>query len=122
MIKVLLADDHQIVLDGLSSLFEEEEDIEKVQEVTDGELVLKFLHSPLVNYEAYLLNFSDRTFVTLALHAIEKRYSFQYGFISTVEQVSEEAEALASKILKTHIHCRLRLNSELKALQRKFAI
>ena len=45
MIKVLLADDHQIVLDGLSSLFEEEEDIEKVQEVTDGELVLKFLES-----------------------------------------------------------------------------
>lgn len=45
MIKVLLADDHQIVLDGLSMLIENEPDMEKVQEVTDGELVLKVLET-----------------------------------------------------------------------------
>ena len=43
MINVLLADDHQIVLDGLSSLLDGEIDIHKVDEVTDGELVLKVL-------------------------------------------------------------------------------
>ncbi|MEO1052675.1 MAG: response regulator transcription factor [Bacteroidota bacterium] len=43
MIKVLLADDHQIVLDGLSLLLDQEDDIEKVDEVQDGELALKVL-------------------------------------------------------------------------------
>lgn len=45
MIKVLLADDHQMVLDGLSMLLENEPDIEKVQEVTDGQLVMKVLET-----------------------------------------------------------------------------
>ena len=43
MIKVLLADDHQIVLDGLSLLLGADKDIEKVYEATDGDLVLKAL-------------------------------------------------------------------------------
>lgn len=45
MIKVLLADDHQMILDGLSMLLDQEPDIEKVQEVTDGELVMKVLET-----------------------------------------------------------------------------
>lgn len=43
MIKVLLADDHQIVLDGLSLLLEMENDIQKVDGVLDGRMVLKVL-------------------------------------------------------------------------------
>ena len=43
MIKVLLADDHQIVLDGLSMLLEMEDDIELVAGVLDGDLVLSTL-------------------------------------------------------------------------------
>jgi len=43
MIRVLLADDHQIVLDGLNSLLSQEPDIQIVDQVTDGVLVLKVL-------------------------------------------------------------------------------
>ena len=43
MIRVLLADDHQIVLDGLSLLLEMENDIQKVDGVLDGRMVLKVL-------------------------------------------------------------------------------
>ena len=43
MIKVLLADDHRIVLDGLAALLEKEEDIHIADSVTDGDLALKAL-------------------------------------------------------------------------------
>lgn len=43
MIKVLIADDHQIVLDGLSMLLDKENDIELVAGVLDGDLVLSTL-------------------------------------------------------------------------------
>lgn len=43
MIRVLIADDHQIILDGLSVLLELEKDIVKVREVTDGALAIKAL-------------------------------------------------------------------------------
>lgn len=43
MIKVLLADDHRIVLDGLAALLEKEEDIHIADSVPDGDLALKAL-------------------------------------------------------------------------------
>ncbi|HHP7241056.1 MAG TPA: response regulator [Cyclobacteriaceae bacterium] len=43
MINVLLVDDHQIVLDGLSLLLKAEKDIHKVDEVQSGKLALKAL-------------------------------------------------------------------------------
>lgn len=43
MINVLLVDDHQIVLDGLSLLLDAEQDIHKVDEVLSGKLALKAL-------------------------------------------------------------------------------
>ena len=49
MIKVLLADDHQIVLEGLSSLLKDEGDIQIVQEVYDGEQVLKVLKNEIID-------------------------------------------------------------------------
>lgn len=39
-IKILLADDHQIILDGLRMLLDQEEGIEVIAEVTDGEQVI----------------------------------------------------------------------------------
>ncbi|MDW3194942.1 MAG: response regulator transcription factor [Cytophagales bacterium] len=49
MIKLLLADDHQIVLDGLSSLLSKERDMKIIDEVPDGELVLKVLATKQVD-------------------------------------------------------------------------
>ena len=43
MIKILIADDHQIVLEGLESLLENETGIEIVDKVFDGEQVMKVL-------------------------------------------------------------------------------
>lgn len=39
-IKILIADDHQIILDGLQLLLNQEEGIEVIAEVTDGEQVI----------------------------------------------------------------------------------
>lgn len=44
MIKILLADDHKIVLDGLSALLEKEPDMEVVGQALDGEQVLQRLN------------------------------------------------------------------------------
>ncbi len=43
MIKIIIADDHQIVLEGLASLLENEAGIEIVDKVFDGEQVMKVL-------------------------------------------------------------------------------
>ena len=45
MIKVLLVDDHKMVLDGFSMLLEKETDIQKVGEVTDGHLAIKYIEA-----------------------------------------------------------------------------
>lgn len=45
MINLVLADDHQIILDGISNLLSEEVDIEIIAECNNGEEVLTFLKS-----------------------------------------------------------------------------
>ena len=61
MIKILLVDDHQMFLDGLASILRDEEDIEIIQEVPDGELALKVLkNNPvdvvILDYEMPYIN------------------------------------------------------------------
>ena len=83
----------------------------------DAEAIIEFLRSPDAIYEMFELEFSNTDYVIEALEAIKNRYSFRFGYIKTQELISEEAENLACKILSTHIDCRLRLNSNLKALK-----
>ncbi|MBD1394456.1 response regulator transcription factor [Mucilaginibacter glaciei] len=47
MIKVLLAEDHNMVRDGIRSLLEKEEDIQVLAEASNGKEVLKFLKDGL---------------------------------------------------------------------------
>lgn len=49
MIKVLLADDHEVLLDGLQLLLSEEPDIECVGTVHDGRAVLRFVQNQPVD-------------------------------------------------------------------------
>ncbi len=48
MIKVLLADDHEIMLDGICSILKEEEDIEVVATAKNGEEAVRYIeHNPV---------------------------------------------------------------------------
>jgi len=49
MIKILLADDHQMFLDGISAFLEKEADIEIIGEALDGFQVLEFLQRNTVD-------------------------------------------------------------------------
>ncbi|MGB3468079.1 MAG: response regulator transcription factor [Cyclobacteriaceae bacterium] len=49
MIKLLLVDDHQMFLDGISSILADEEDIQIIQEMPDGDLALKVLETEEVD-------------------------------------------------------------------------
>ncbi|MCO6493677.1 MAG: response regulator transcription factor [Phaeodactylibacter sp.] len=49
MIKVLLADDHQIIIDGMKAILQQEKDIEIVGEASNGAEVLAFLEKNLVD-------------------------------------------------------------------------
>ncbi len=43
MIRIIIADDHQVIIDGLKSMLREEEDIEVIAEANDGQKVLDIL-------------------------------------------------------------------------------
>jgi len=45
MIRIIIADDHQMFIDGIRSLLEHEEDIEIIGEALDGEQVLRLVSS-----------------------------------------------------------------------------
>ena len=49
MIRVLIADDHQVILDGFNSIFHQMEDIELVGKLKNGQEVLEFLESTQVD-------------------------------------------------------------------------
>ena len=49
MIRVLIADDHQVILDGFNSIFHQLEDIELVGKLKNGQEVLEFLESSKVD-------------------------------------------------------------------------
>lgn len=48
-INLLIADDHQIVIDGIKSILEEEESVSVIAEASNGEEVLAFLRSATVD-------------------------------------------------------------------------
>ena len=73
MIKVLLADDHQIVLDGLSLLLEMENDIQKVEGVLDGSMVLKVLEYAKVDVAVIDVEMPNMDGIAATL-AIKEKY------------------------------------------------
>lgn len=56
MIKVLLADDHEIILDGLKSLLEEEDDIEVVGTAKDGEEAIQLMENNTIDVAVLDIN------------------------------------------------------------------
>lgn len=56
MIKVLLADDHEIILDGIRSILKNEEDIEVVATATNGEEAVRYIEHNLVDVAVLDIN------------------------------------------------------------------
>ena len=79
-------------------------------------IVLDFLNSPEADYTSFVLQFKDAENVTEALRAVENRYSFDYGHLTSKDPVSKEAEELASKIAESHPSCMFELNSDIKLI------
>jgi len=102
MINVIIADDHQIVIDGLVSILKDENDIHVVGTATDGNTVLSLLSEKDINVAILDIEMPGLTGVELS-DIINKHHSEVKVLILSMYKTTEIVKGIMSSGVKGYI-------------------
>ncbi len=98
MIRLLLVDDHQIILDSLSFMFSALPNIEVVTTINESRKVISFLENTEVDIVVSDFNMPHLSGVDLTLQIKEKHHNVKVLLLTMVEDASNIREAIKAGV------------------------
>lgn len=96
--RVVLADDHPILLAGLRNLIEAQADVELVGQATTGDLALKMIQEKLPDVAVVDISMPGISGIAVARHLAESRPSVRVLILTVYEERSFVMQAIAAGI------------------------